>query len=274
MNREQGTANREQGIGNREQKGGKRITRREAIEYSCLAAAGLSVAALKPEQLLAQAPTLVAQAQGQAPAQAQAQQPWPDTLVERPVRNIAPLPLNADGSAPEHPASAAGAISDPSLWRYNKNEPPQIDYDFRNLRVKLDSRGHAKKMGTLTFADLDPLPRHSGTYLLQCGAPNPRGIVKWTGVRFSDFAEMIGIQPFAHYARILGADRFWMDEEIRTLLHPQVMLVWLMNDQPIAPKHGAPLRLIIPFRYGAHHVKAVSEIILTPTGFPLPSLPA
>ena len=141
------------------------------------------------------------------------------------------------------------------------------------MRIKVDSRGHARRMGTLTFADLEPLPRHSATYLLQCGAPNPRGIVKWTGVRFADFAEMLGIQPFAHYARIIGADRFWVEEDLRTLLQPQVMLAWLMNDQPIPPKHGAPLRLIIPFRYGARHVKAISEIIFTPTGFPLPTLP-
>src|SRR6058998_920244 len=83
----------------------------------------------------------------------------------------------------------------------------------------------------------------------------------------------LGIQPFAHYARIIGADRFWVEEDLRTLLQPQVMLAWLMNDQPIPPKHGTPLRLIIPFRYGARHVKAISEVIFTPTGFPLPTLP-
>src|SRR6059036_3459997 len=172
-----------------------KITRREAIEYSCLTVAGFSLAGLKPEEGLALA---------QGPSPTQAQEPWPDTLVERPIRNIAPLPLNPDGSAPGHGPGEAGTISEPSLWRYNNNQPPQIDYDYRNLRIKVDSRGHARKMGTLRFADLDPLPRHSDTYLLQCGAPNPRGIVKWTGVRFSDFAEMLGIQPFAHYARIIG----------------------------------------------------------------------
>ena len=149
-----------------------KITRREAIEYSCLTVAGFSLAGLKSEELLAMA-------QGQSPTQAQ--ETWPDTLVERPVRNIASLPLNPDGSAPGHAADEAGTISEPSLWRYNNNQPPQIDYDYRNLRIKVDSRGHARKMGTLRFADLDSLPRHSGTYLLQCGAPNPRGIVKWTG---------------------------------------------------------------------------------------------
>ena len=239
-----------------------KITRREAIEYSCLAAAGLALAGLKPE---------AARAQGQG--QGQGQPSWPDNLSERDLRNIAPLPLNADGLAPEHPESAAGEISDPSLWRFNNNQPPQIDYDYRNLGIKVDTRGHAQKYGTLTFADLDPLPRHSGTYLLQCGAPNPRGIVKWTGVRFSDFAEMLGMQHFAHYARFIGADRFWTEESMETLMRPQVMLAWLMNGQPILPKHGAPLRLIIPFRYGARHVKAISEMVFSPTGFPLPQMP-
>ena len=46
------------------------------------------------------------------------------------------------------------------------------------------------------------------------------------------------------------------------------MLAWLMNDQPLAPINGAPLRLVIPFRYGARSVKAVSEIT-----FGSPSLP-
>ncbi len=50
------------------------------------------------------------------------------------------------------------------------------------------------------------------------------------------------------------------------MMHPQVMLAWLINDQPIAPINGAPLRLVIP--YGARSVKAISEIT-----FGSPSLP-
>ena len=48
------------------------------------------------------------------------QDDWPDTLVEPPLREgfPAPLPLNAGGSAPEHPESVAGPITDPlmCLW--------------------------------------------------------------------------------------------------------------------------------------------------------------
>ena len=61
------------------------------------------------------------------------------------------------------------------------------------------------------------------TTLLQCGVPEPTGIVKWTGVRFSDFAELVGVQPPAHYCRIFSNDRYWVGEEMPTMMHPQVM---------------------------------------------------
>ena len=234
-----------------------KMSRREAIGVSGATLAGLSLGTLKPGELLAK---------GQ-------QQPSPEGLVETPLRNIAPLPLNPDGSAPEHTAEEAGPISGRNLWRYTDGQPPEIEYDYRKMRIKVDPRRGANLSGTLTFEDLEPLPRHSAVYLLQCGAPEPRGIVKWTGVRFSEFAQMLGVQPFTHYCRIIGSDRYWVEEDMNTMMHPQVMLAWLMNDEPIPPNHGAPLRLIIPFRYGARSIKAITEIYLGATGFPLPEFP-
>jgi DMSO/TMAO reductase YedYZ molybdopterin-dependent catalytic subunit len=206
-------------------------------------------------------------------AQAQPQQEWPDRLVELPLRERVPLPLNADGSAPEYPPGDAGEITG-AIWRYTGGEPPDIDYDFRNLEVKLDSRGFARLGGTLRFSDIEDLPRHSITTLLQCGVPEPTGIVKWTGVRFSDFAEMIGVQPPAHYCRVISHDGYFSDEEMPTMMHPQVMLAWLLNDRPIPPINGAPLRLIIPFRYGARNVKAISEITFGSPALPMRGPPA
>jgi DMSO/TMAO reductase YedYZ molybdopterin-dependent catalytic subunit len=57
------------------------------------------------------------------------------------------------------------------------------------------------------------------------------------------------------------------------LRHPQVMLVWMMNDQPLPPDHGAPLRLIIPFRYGQRSIKAITEIMFGTPSLPLPAPP-
>ena len=52
------------------------------------------------------------------------------------------------------------------------------------------------------------------------------------------------------------------------------MLAWLMNDAPIPPRHGAPLRLIIPFRYGNRSIKAITEIVFGTPSLPKPPLPA
>ena len=232
------------------------ISRRKAIAVSGSTLAGLSLGVVKPGALLAQ------------PAR---QQDWPDQLVERPMRNgfPAPLPLNPDGSAPTHPESEAGPITDPLMWRTSDRQAPEIEFDYRQMAIRVDTRGMARLGGTLRFSDLEPLPRVSNTFLLQCGAPNPRGVVKWTGVRFSDFADMLGLLPEVHFCRITGSDGRYADDSVETLRHPQVMLAWMMNDEPIPSRHGAPLRVIVPFRYGARSIKAITEIT-----FGTPSLPA
>ena len=238
------------------------ISRREAICISGSTLAGLSLGGLKSVDLQAQA--------------AQPQEAWPDRLVERPLRQgfPAPLPLQSDGSAPEHPASAAGPITDPLMWRTQNRQAPEIEFDYQKMSIKVDTRGLAKLAGTLRFSDLERLPRVSHTFLLQCGAPNPRGIVKWTGVRFADFADRLGLIPGAHYCRLVASDRHYVDEAVATLKHPQVMLAWLMNDAPIPPRHGAPLRLIIPFRYGNRSIKAITEVVFGTPSLPMPPLPA
>ena len=229
------------------------ISRRETMQFSVAALAGASLDILKPSGLAAQNV-----------------QPQTDGLVETKLRDVAQLPLNADGSAVEYKPAEAGTITG-VLWR-TKNQTPDIEFDYRKMKIKLDARGTAKLSGTLSFDDLEKLPRRSYVVLLQCGAPNPRGIVKWTGVRFSDLAQALGVQPFASYCRFVASDAYFVDEDMKTLMHPQVMLAWLLNDQPIPPQHGAPLRLIVPFRYGARSLKAITEITLTATSFPPPKL--
>ncbi len=230
-----------------------KLSRRDAIRVSGTTVAGLSLGMMGPETMLGQAE----------------QQEWPDELVEQTPRERAELPLNPDGSAPEHPVSARDDGITGVIWRYTDGQPPDIDYDYRNLSVRLDSRGLARLGGTLRFSDLEALPRHSMTTLLQCGAPVPRGIVTWTGVRFQDFADMIGVREPAHYCRVISHDGYWIDEEMPTLRHPQVMLAWMLNEEPIPPINGAPLRLVIPFRYGARSIKAISEITFGSPGLPM-----
>ena len=233
-----------------------KLTRRDAIRISGGTIAGLSLGAkLSPEDLAAQS------------------QEWPQELVEMETRDGFPvdLPLNPDGSAPEHPESAAGPISQPLMWRSPDRPAPAGEYDYRNMKIRLDPRRIARMGGTLQFQDLEGLPRVSQTFLLQCGAPNPRGIVKWTGVRFADFTDMIGLLDGAKengYVRFVASDGFYTDESVRELRSPQVMFAWLMNNEPIPPEHGAPLRLVVPAQYGNRSIKAIQSITFGVPGLP------
>ncbi len=232
------------------------ISRRHAIAVSGSALAGLTVGGLDPSKLAAQA--------------ARANQEFPDRLETVEPRGTFPvdLPLNPDGSAPIHPDSEAGPIEGRLMWQTSDRTAPEIEYDYTKLAVGVDTGGLGTKRGTLRFSDLVALPQISNTTLMQCGAPTPSGIVKWTGVRFDDFADMIGLVPGAHYCRITASDGHYVDESVAELRHPQVLLAWLMNDEPIPPQHGAPLRLVVPFRYGNRSIKAITDMIFATPGLP------
>ena len=235
------------------------ISRRRALQVSGSALTGISLGALTGERLLARG--------------GQAAQEFPDTLVDGPLRDGFPadLPLLADGSAPLHDPGEAGGITPPLMWRTEGRRTPDVETDYRNLAVRVDTRGLGRMRGTLRFQDLERLPRRSATYLLQCGAPNPRGIVTWTGVRFADFAEMLGLHEGVHYCRFTAADDFYVDEDMDTLRHDQVLLAWLMNGDPIPADHGAPLRLIVPFRYGNRSIKSITGMMFATPGLPRPA---
>ena len=225
------------------------MSRRETLG-AATALAALSLAALR---------TNPAAAQGAAPA------PTPDSLVDTRLRNIAELPLRPDGSAVEYTEAQMEPLEG-VFWKTPST--PDIEFDVRKMKVKLDVRGTTRLSGTLTYDDLEKLPRHTQITLLQCGAPKPRGIVKWTGVRFSELAKVVGAQSFANYARLMSSDGYYLEDDMKTLMHPQVMLAWMANAKPLPPENGAPMRLIVPFRYGARSIKAITEIAFTATSFP------
>ncbi len=90
-------------------------------------------------------------------------------------------------------------------------------------------------------------------------------IMKWAGVKFSDFAAAhaaalsqkpwVGLEtPDGDY--YVGLDR-------ASAMHPQTLLAYEMNGQPLTPEHGAPLRLLIPVKYGVKNLKRIGKITFT-----------
>lgn len=58
---------------------------------------------------------------------------------------------------------------------------------------------------------------------------------------------------------------YYVGLDMESALHPQTLLCYEMNGQPLSLEHGAPLRLVIPVKYGIKNIKRIGTIRYTDT---------
>jgi hypothetical protein len=88
-------------------------------------------------------------------------------------------------------------------------------------------------------------------------------IMKWAGAKFSDFATAHGPsgamqKPWVGLETPDGG--YYVGLDRASAMHPQTLLAYEMNGQPLTNDHGAPLRLIIPVKYGIKNLKRIGKI--------------
>jgi DMSO/TMAO reductase YedYZ molybdopterin-dependent catalytic subunit len=82
----------------------------------------------------------------------------------------------------------------------------------------------------------------------------------WGGFRFGRLLEMVKPLNTARAVRIDCADKWYEYMSIQDLLSPRVMMVLDLAGQPLPDRHGAPLRLIDPSRYGYKSAKLITSL--------------
>jgi sulfite oxidase len=99
--------------------------------------------------------------------------------------------------------------------------------------------------------------------------PGATGTATWSGVAVADVLALAGPLDEAAHVGFVGADvcpeatpaqRFGGSIRLNKAWRPEVRLVWAMNGQPLAPVHGAPLRVVVPGYIGARSVKWLERI--------------
>ncbi|MVN23360.1 molybdopterin-dependent oxidoreductase [Mucilaginibacter arboris] len=88
-------------------------------------------------------------------------------------------------------------------------------------------------------------------------------IQHWAGVKLMDFIRHYHLEEQAkmEYAGLVTPDKeYYVGIDMPSFLHPQTILAYEMNDQPLRPEHGAPVRLIIPVKYGIKNLKNIASI--------------
>jgi DMSO/TMAO reductase YedYZ molybdopterin-dependent catalytic subunit/thiosulfate reductase cytochrome b subunit len=110
--------------------------------------------------------------------------------------------------------------------------------------------------------ELRTLPRTEITYMFKC-IEGWDQVSNWAGVRFSDFVAHYGLQEEAAraYVGLTTPDRaYYVGIDRESALHPQTLLAYDMKGRPLSVEHGAPLRLIIPVKYGIKNLKRIGTI--------------
>lgn len=92
-------------------------------------------------------------------------------------------------------------------------------------------------------------------------------IGQWQGPQLGAVLAQAGLLPNARYAVFHCADRFGAEPYYESIdlidaFHPQTILAWRMNGQPLPLAHGAPLRLRVERQLGYKHAKYVMRIEL------------
>lgn len=85
-------------------------------------------------------------------------------------------------------------------------------------------------------------------------------IQHWAGVRLSNFLLHYKLDKLGE-KNYMGLEtpnnEYYVGLERDSVLHPQTILAYEMNGKPITSNHGAPLRLIIPVKYGIKNLKRI-----------------
>jgi hypothetical protein len=124
----------------------------------------------------------------------------------------------------------------------------------------------AAEPGLLLALDrIRALPRVEMTTQLKC-IEGWSEIVHWGGARLADF--IAAYQPdAARLPNYVGLEtpngEYYVGLFKEDALHPQTLLCYEMNGEPLSREHGAPLRLVAPIKYGIKHLKQIGKIAFT-----------
>ena len=137
-----------------------------------------------------------------------------------------------------------------------------VDQDQWSIKVTNDEGGADL---ALSLKDVVALPKIEMITRFCC-IEGWSTITYWGGARFSDFTKKYfppsyKLTDFVYLAT--PGEDYYVGLDMKSAMHPQTLLAYEQNGKPLAAEHGAPLRLVIPVKYGIKNLKRVALIQYT-----------
>jgi DMSO/TMAO reductase YedYZ molybdopterin-dependent catalytic subunit len=163
--------------------------------------------------------------------------------------------LNPQHPVPEFPLSA---IQPEALLINTFDQTPQIDP--KTFRLSID--GEVAKPMQISMAEIQNLALTSMVIRHVC-VEGWAAIVQWAGIRVRDLATLVQPNAGVRYVYFQSADGYYESWDLASALHPQTLMAYQKNGQPLPIENGAPLRLAAPIKLGYKQSKWVTKITFT-----------
>ncbi|MBD6616180.1 molybdopterin-dependent oxidoreductase [Komarekiella sp. 'clone 1'] len=135
---------------------------------------------------------------------------------------------------------------------------PQID----PAQFYLTIDGEVSNAMRLSMADIQKLPLTSMVIRHVC-VEGWAAIVQWGGIRLRDLVALVQPKSSVRYVYFKSADGYYESWDIASAVHPQTLMAYQKNGQPLSADNGAPIRLASPIKLGYKQSKWVTQITLT-----------
>lgn len=223
---------------------------------------------------------------------------WTNTLTRA---DITPEPLWLNRRQLIAGALGAGAMAsiaspalaetlEPNTWEHitsynnfyefgtDKEDPAANAHLLNTAGWEIEVDGLVDAPGRYSVASLlESLSEEERIYRFRCVEAWSM-VVPWNGVELKDILDKVGVQSGAKYVAFETANRpdempglrspvlDWPYREglrLDEALHPLTLMATGIYGKPIPNQNGAPIRLVVPWKYGFKSIKSIVRITLT-----------
>lgn len=181
-----------------------------------------------------------------------------DAATPEPTREAPPWPSVERGQE--------GILVTSPLTRFYetryRNARPRPEIGVAEWQLTID--GWVQYPQALSLEDIVALPQVEVMRTLEC-ISNPVGgtligNTTWRGVKLAEVLALAEVRTGAREVKMFAADGYSTSIPLALAQHTDALLVFEMNGAPLPVKHGYPLRVLLPGRYGQKQPKWITGI--------------
>lgn len=109
--------------------------------------------------------------------------------------------------------------------------------------------GLVKKPISWNWAEFTRLPSQSFVVDIHCVTKWSKLDTRWTGISLDTLFKQVKIDPAGRFLMAFCDGGYTTNIPLAEAINGQAFVAYSFDDQPLAPEHGGPLRLVVPHLY-------------------------